>query len=199
MKCAVHAEVDATGYCRNCGKAMCPECTREVNGALYCEQCLAAKVAAPPALPAAGATTSNPGLAATLGFIPGLGAVYNGEYVKALIHVVIFAGLIAGLASDASTGYTVFLAIALGCFYCYMPIDAYRVAKARRLGEPDPSVLPESASGRPVGAIVLIVIGVLFLLRNFDLFDMEWFSRIWPLGLVALGAYLVWSRMKSTS
>jgi len=73
------------------------------------------------------------------------------------------------------------------------------VAKARRLGEPDPSVLPESASGRPVGAIVLIVIGVLFLLRNFDLFDLEWFSRIWPLGLVALGAYLVWSRMKSAS
>jgi hypothetical protein len=199
MKCAVHADVDATGYCRNCGKAMCPACTREVNGALYCEQCLAAKVATPPALPPAGPSSSNPGLAATLGFIPGLGAVYNGEYVKALIHVVIFAGLIAGLASDLSTGYIVFLAIALGCFYCYMPIDSYRVAKARRLGQPDPSVLPESASGRPVGAIVLIVIGVLFLLRNFDLFDVEWFSRIWPLGLVALGAYLVWSRMKSTS
>ena len=199
MKCAVHADVDATGYCRDCGKAMCPGCTREVNGALYCEQCLAAKVATPPALPPAGPSSSNPGLAATLGFIPGLGAVYNGEYVKALIHVVIFAGLIAGLASDLSTGYIVFLAIALGCFYCYMPIEAYRVAKARRLGQPDPSVLPETASGRPVGAIVLIVIGVLFLLRNFDLFDVEWFSRIWPLGLVALGAYLVWSRMKSTS
>jgi len=199
MKCAVHADVDATGYCRDCGKAMCPGCTREVNGALYCEQCLAAKVATPPALPPAGPSSSNPGLAATLGFIPGLGAVYNGEYVKALIHVVIFAGLIAGLASDLSTGYIVFLAIALGCFYCYMPIEAYRVAKARRLGQPDPSVLPETASGRPVGAIVLIVIGVLFLLKNFDLFDVEWFSRIWPLGLVALGAYMVWSRMKSTS
>jgi TM2 domain-containing membrane protein YozV len=199
MKCSVHADVDATGYCRNCGKAMCPGCTREVNGALYCEQCLAAKVATPPTMPPAGPSSSNPGLAATLGFIPGLGAVYNGEYVKALIHVVIFAGLIAGLASDLSTGYIVFLAIALGCFYCYMPIDSYRVAKARRLGQPDPSVLPESASGRPVGAIVLIVIGVLFLLRNFDLFDVEWFSRIWPLGLVALGGYLVWSRMKSAS
>ena len=24
MKCAVHADVEATGYCRNCGKALCP-------------------------------------------------------------------------------------------------------------------------------------------------------------------------------
>jgi len=200
MKCAVHADLDATGYCRNCGKPMCLGCTREVSGLFYCEPCLAASVATPPALlPPAGPRTSNPGLAATLGFIPGLGAVYNGEYVKALIHVIIFAGLIALLASDLSTGYDVFLGIALGCFYCYMPIDAYRVAKARRMGEPDPSVLPETASGRPVGAIVLIVIGVLFLLHNFEIFDMEWFSKIWPLGLVALGVFLVWSRMKSTS
>ena len=45
MKCAVHAEVEATGYCRNCGKALCPACTREVKGALYCEECLAGLVA----------------------------------------------------------------------------------------------------------------------------------------------------------
>jgi hypothetical protein len=37
MTCAVHADREATGYCRNCGKALCPECTREVRGALYCE------------------------------------------------------------------------------------------------------------------------------------------------------------------
>ena len=44
MKCAVHSEVDATGYCRNCGKALCAECERNVRGALYCEDCLAAKM-----------------------------------------------------------------------------------------------------------------------------------------------------------
>ena len=41
MNCAVHTDREATGYCRNCGKALCPECTREVRGALYCEDCLA--------------------------------------------------------------------------------------------------------------------------------------------------------------
>ena len=41
MKCAVHSEVDATGYCRNCGKPMCAACARPVRDVLYCEDCLA--------------------------------------------------------------------------------------------------------------------------------------------------------------
>jgi hypothetical protein len=200
MKCAVHPEVEATGYCRNCGKALCPECTREVRGALYCEDCLAGMLSAP-LLPAgapgsiAGAKSdTNPALAATLGFIPGLGAVYNGEYVKALIQVVIFGGLIAALSSDIPSGYIAFLSIALGCFYCYMPIDAYRVAKARRIGEAEPAALVEGKSGRPIGAFLLIIIGVLFLLNNFGLLQTDWFEKAWPIGLVALGGWLIWDR-----
>ena len=41
MKCAVHGEVDATGFCRNCGKAMCAACVRPVRDVYYCEDCLA--------------------------------------------------------------------------------------------------------------------------------------------------------------
>jgi hypothetical protein len=51
MKCAVHQDVDATGYCRNCGKAMCATCARSVRDVLYCEDCLAAitgQATAPP-------------------------------------------------------------------------------------------------------------------------------------------------------
>jgi hypothetical protein len=201
MKCAVHTDVDATGYCRNCGKALCPECTREVRGALYCEDCLAGLLTAAPAglsvpgATAAAARDTNPALAATLGFIPGLGAVYNGEYVKALIQVVIFGGLIASLSSDIPTGYIVFLSIALGCFYCYMPIDAYRVAKARRSGLEEPGALIEGKNAKPIGAFLLILIGVLFLLSNFGLLQTDWFEKAWPIGLIGLGGWLVWERM----
>ena len=109
MKCAVHTDREATGYCRNCGKALCPECTREVRGALYDEDCLAGLLAAPLAAGGPGGagsvpTETNPALAATLGFIPGLGAVYNGEYVKALIQVVIFGGLIAATFHSDTPG-----------------------------------------------------------------------------------------------
>jgi len=45
MNCAVHMEAEAAGYCRNCGKALCTQCTREIRGAMYCEPCLSAMVA----------------------------------------------------------------------------------------------------------------------------------------------------------
>jgi hypothetical protein len=201
MTCAAHSDREATGYCRNCGKALCPECTREVRGALYCEDCLSNLLAGPlsPAnadAAAAARSDTNPALAATLGFIPGLGAVYNGEYVKALIQVLIFGGLIAGVSSDMPSGYIAFLSIALGCFYCYMPIDAYRVAKARRAGQAEPEPLAEAKGARPIGAFLLILIGVLFLLSNFGLLQTDWFEKAWPIGLIALGGWLIWDRTR---
>ena len=51
MKCAVHTEVDATGYCRNCGKPMCAVCVRPVRDVLYCEDCLAGVMGLPPNAP----------------------------------------------------------------------------------------------------------------------------------------------------
>jgi hypothetical protein len=206
MKCAVHAEVDATGYCRNCGKALCPECTRDVRGALYCEECLARIVGVPSAQAQAQTTPqayaksdANPGLALLLGFIPGLGAVYNGEYIKALIHVVIFGGLIAVHnsimnADDMNAGYMAFIHVAIACFYFYMPIDAYRVAKARRQGAAPPEPVFETPGRAPIGAFILILFGVLFLLSNFGLLREDWIAKAWPLGLIGLGAWLLWQR-----
>jgi len=59
MKCAVHTDVDATGYCRNCGKPMCAACARPVRDVLYCEDCLAVITGqAPPPAPAAASPSS---------------------------------------------------------------------------------------------------------------------------------------------
>jgi hypothetical protein len=199
MNCAVHADVQATGYCRNCGKALCPQCTREVRGALYCEECLAGLLATPAAPNEATKASVNPGLAATLGFIPGLGAVYNGQYVKALIHVLIFGGLIALLSTDIPASYDAFFGIALGCFYFYMPIEAYRTAMARRQGQPEPANLIEGEGRKPIGALILIGIGALLLLGNFGLLQRDWFQKSWPLALILIGGWLLWDRMKQVS
>jgi hypothetical protein len=205
MKCAVHPDVDATGYCRQCGKPLCSECAREVRGAIYDEGCLAGMLAgsaAPGAPGVPGAPfqpvvrDSRPGTALALGFIPGLGAVYNGEYVKAIIHVLIFAGLIAALSSDLPGGINAFIGIGLGCFYFYMPIEAYRTAKARVEGEPPPASLVSGGGKLPVGAMVLIGIGVLLLLNNFNLLEGDWFRKSWPAALVVLGIYILIDRVK---
>src|SRR5947199_10791478 len=111
MNCAVHTDVDAVGYCRNCGKAMCPVCVRPVRDVLYCEDCLAtimgipgaAPASAPGAFPPAGVpphSTSSAGVAFVLAFFPGLGAVYNAEYNKSLNHNVVFDAIIVIFNSD---------------------------------------------------------------------------------------------------
>jgi hypothetical protein len=199
MKCAVHTEVDATGYCRNCGKPLCPACTRDVRGALYCETCLAGLISAPPSAPASTGADVHPGAALALGFIPGLGAVYNGEYVKALIHVLVFAGLIAAESSNIPDAYHAFLGLAIACFYLYMPIEAYRTAKARQAGELGPAASEAAEGRRPLGAIILIALGIFLLLANFGLFQWDWLAKAWPAGLIFLGVWILMERMKRKS
>ena len=187
MKCAVHTEVDATGFCRNCGKALCTECTRDVRGIFYCEGCLAALVAKPPAAPGAG----SPTVAALLGFVPGLGAVYNGEYLKALIRVLIFAGLVT-LSSRGGPQPLVGLLIA--AFVIYMPIEAYRTAKAKALGQSPPGPLSELGANLPIGAFVLIALGVIFLLHNLRILFLNRLLEFWPVILIVLGVLMLLKR-----
>src|SRR5438445_13705701 len=109
MNCANHPEIAATAYCRTCGKPLCNECQRSAMGTIMCEEHFAPPSAAepPPAYspytspytaPPAGSVPS-PGLAFILGLIPGVGAIYNGQYAKGLIHVVILGTLISILLS----------------------------------------------------------------------------------------------------
>jgi hypothetical protein len=227
MKCAVHPEIEATGYCRNCGKPLCPQCAREVRGALYCEQCLANMMAPPataaqfagPAVPPAYAYPApiehlgpNPGTACALGFIPGLGAVYNGEYVKGLIHVLIFGGFVAILSNSDNMpdGVVAMLGVFLAIFCCYMPIEAYRTARAKRLGLPVTGFFGETMSpaavaapGEPgsapvrrnhTGSIILILVGVFLLLATTGVLSSRWMWNFWPLVLIVIGVALIFKR-----
>ena len=215
MKCAVHPEAEATGYCRNCGKAMCPACVRPVREVLYCEECLAnvMGLGAPPAAATgvAGAEAfppvgvppvptqkpgGNPGLAFLLGLVPGLGAIYNGEYNKALIHIVVFAAIIVGLSSDIGGGADVALAFVLAGFIFYMAIDAMRTVKARNAGEVVQDPLESWSKTRPVGPLILIAVGALFLLNNFGVFDYFRVRQIfWPLVLIGVGVLMLRHRV----
>jgi hypothetical protein len=140
MNCVNHPETPVASYCQNCGKALCNECTRPVGGIIYCEQCLAAKVGVPGAQPGApfppgipvSPTGANPALATILGVIPGVGAMYNGQFVKAMIHVLVFVILIA--ITDQHDFFGFFIA----AWVLYQIFDANQTAKARRDGLPLP-------------------------------------------------------------
>jgi hypothetical protein len=238
MNCANHVEIPAVAYCRTCGKPMCSTCTRDVRGVVYCEDCLASQMSGTmPPPPGPGVAVpgvpppvngSSPGLAAILGFIPGVGAMYNGEYTKGFIHVLIFASLI--WAADHVSGL---FGLGIAAFVLYMPIEAYQTAKAKLMGvqAPDPFGLshlnlfgganPQTATANaaattpgvpvegqpalveeeyaggtriPVGAFVLIGLGVIFLLEQFGWFHFDWFGRFWPLILIAIGIRVLMKR-----
>jgi hypothetical protein len=199
MKCAVHTEVEATGYCRNCGKALCAECARDVRGILYCETCLADLVSKPGGVGQPASGGSNPALAALLGFVPGLGAVYNNQYMKALVHVVIFASLIGFVNTDAGDRTEPAGGLAIAGFVIYMAIEAHRTARAKALGQPCPDPFGSIGGRVPIGPIILIGLGILFLLDKFNYLPLDRIFEFWPVFLIALGVFLLWRRMGSRS
>ncbi len=136
MDCLNHPGVQANAYCQNCGRALCAACARrEPGGQILCEPCWIAwqSARAPFVPPPAGAP--NPAAAAVLGLIPGVGAMYNGQFFKGLIHIVIFAVLVS-----MGQYYSIF-GIFIAGWVLYQSFEAYHTARARRDGEPLPDPL----------------------------------------------------------
>jgi hypothetical protein len=166
MNCANHPDRERTAFCQNCGKPICQECTRVVGTAVFCEPCLASKLSgtgAPPTGTSADASgfasgpdvygvrynptpgEPNPGLAALLGFIPGVGAMYNGQYAKGVVHLIVFAILVS-LANENGI-FGLFIA----GWVCYQVIEAHHTAKARRDGTPLPNPFGLNDLGERLG------------------------------------------------
>lgn len=205
--CANHQLVTATAYCRTCGKPLCEECRRDVRGVVYCEDCLASRVhstlppvADPYANPAAPKGLPNPTIAAFLGIFPGVAAFYNGQYQKGLLHVFMFPALIA------LTNQVEYFGVLFPLYFAYMIWDGYITAKSRHTGEipPDPlginnlfglesakgAAATANAGGPPIGALILIGLGLLFLIGGIQ---PEMITKYWPIVLIVVG---VWKGMQ---
>jgi TM2 domain-containing membrane protein YozV len=156
-------------------------------------------VAPPPAY--APNLSVSPGLAFILGLIPGVGAIYNGQYAKGLIHVLILGTLISIASSGGlSDGAEPLFGLLITTFFFYMAFEAYHTAKRRQMGEAVDEFsslfsLRRRSNRFPVGPILLIAIGVLFLLNNMDLLRFRDVARFWPVFLIAIGAYMLYTRL----
>jgi hypothetical protein len=143
----------------------------------------------------------SPGIAFVLGFIPGVGAIYNGQYAKGLVHVIIVGLMISILDNHAAGGLEPLMGLLLAGFFMYMPFEAMHTARKRQQGlavDEFSSLIPgrgAHSSRFPVAPVVLIALGVVFLLDNLDLLDLRRMLRYWPVALIALGAYLLYLRM----
>ena len=234
MNCAIHQETPVVAYCRTCGKPMCEVCKRDVRGVIYCEDCLASRVQGTPTAGVVNPNAPHPGVAMVLGMIPGVGAMYAGEFMRAFIHVAVFVALIIA----ASEIHGAFLILIFFWFF-YMVFDSYQIAKAKQEGRPVPEILGfaafagsgasssssanaptptpvaadsansssvpsgpalidvERSRNLPIGPIILIALGVLFLLPRF--FPIFHFWKLWPVILLVIGGWLVLQRAQTAT
>jgi TM2 domain-containing membrane protein YozV len=210
MNCYLHAEVPAAAFCRSCGKPLCAACQRLAAGTIYCPEHAPVSYADaqnPYAQPAAAPVTpvpvsTSPGLAFFLGFIPGVGAIYNGQYLKGLVHAVIFGLICSLLDSVEHSAGGPLLGIILTAYIFYMPFEAYHTAKRRLAGQPveefSSLIAPNKFYSRtPIGPILLILIGVFFLLDTLHLVEFRDVARFWPVLLIFAGAFMLYNRVSA--
>jgi len=155
----------------------------------------------------------SPAAAGILSIIlPGLGNIYNGLVNKGLLHLVIFAGLLVLLITAGMGGNPVaivFMSLMLAGFWFYQIIDSINNAKAINLaaagGKPveagKPGILPDVVL--PSGSIfwggVLVVIGILAILANFDVVRWETLWDFWPVAVIVIGLKLVFDAVAKKS
>jgi hypothetical protein len=138
MDCVNHTGIPAIAYCQNCGKAICKDCVASgvmrngPRGQILCDACITAWQSYQPPFVAPPAKGPNPSTAAVLGLIPGVGAMYNGQFFKGFIHVVVFAVLIAVTESYPLIG------IFVAAWIFYQSFEAFHTARALRDGLPVP-------------------------------------------------------------
>ncbi|MEZ5355019.1 MAG: DUF5668 domain-containing protein [Bryobacteraceae bacterium] len=196
---------EAALYCRSCGKAL----TEEEKGPGNV-QCAACKVAAPPppldsgrpyspySAPAAPpvANAPSPGLAFLLGLIPGVGAIYNGQYAKGLVHVFVM-GMLATIADSSRGAGEALFTMLIIAWVAYMAFEAYHTANKRVLGQEvdEFSSLIQFKGGSLLVPIVLIGTGVVFLLHNFNVLRIPDMARFWPLIPIGIGVFMLYQRL----
>ena len=196
MNCAYHTASAANVNCNGCGRPLCPSCDHRIKGFPYCQDCIVEGVELLRNkhnafyVPIVKKQTS-PFIAAVLSLCPGLGAAYNGQTSKALVHFLAVVGLFQ--MAILSGGMAIFV---LGFFgmWVFSGLDAWRTAQLIRSGvtseDAEDVLIQRFAGNGKMWGTVLTVIGVSFVLQTF--FNIRVLVNfILPALLIGLGMYLL--------
>ncbi len=195
MKCQYHPDRDSTQQCSICNRPLCASCAHTVKDKRYCPTCLTEGIGSIRRTGRPEGRVCWPSRAAFSALVPGIGAVYNRQYLKAWTHFAVLASLL--MMANLASGLFILVAFS---FYVFTILDAYRSAQAllrQRLNRPGPA--EDEQMNAPVWGTMLIGIGLVFLLYNLDLIRLQWFAEFWPLSLVALGLFLIYEHFAQRS
>src|SRR5215470_8480270 len=139
MKCVFHPANSASARCSACDRLLCPSCDHRIKGIPCCQDCIVMGIETLRRDNSAGRRVvhhgeKSPVVALLLGLIPGLGAAYNGQNIKALTHFVAIVGLwvladIFGMPLEIAFGF------GATAFYFYSIYNAFQSAQLLRQGE----------------------------------------------------------------
>lgn len=195
--CAYHSQNVAVVQCNGCGKPLCPGCDHRIKGFPYCQDCIVQGIDLlrhqnqTDYVPFVKRRTS-PVIAALLSMVlPGLGAAYNGQTVKALVYFAVFVGL---FQMAVLTGGTPLFVLGFIGMWFFAALDSWRTAQMIRSGlTPDiaEDIFVKRFSGNPkLWGIVLTILGGAFLLQG--IFPIRGLMRgLVPALLIGLGIYIL--------
>jgi hypothetical protein len=203
MNCSYHMKKPATVQCSQCARGLCPACDHRIRGFPFCQDCIVAGVEMLRYQRSATSDSNvirrqtSPFIATFLSlFVPGLGAAYNGQTSKAIVHFAVFASFFQ--MAVVTNGVAIFV---LGVFgtWLFAAVDACRTAQLMRAGlapDAEEDAITRQLYGNPVAwGITLLVLGVVFLAHT--LLGVQFpVKRTLPVALVVLGAYMLFDYLK---
>src|SRR5215510_9380695 len=193
MFCSYHSSSAAKVQCTSCSRALCGACDHRIKGFPYCQDCIVLGIQTLSRgynRPKRGRARSA--AAALLGFIPGLGAVFNRQNFKAVVHFVTVVGLFQLTRLHVMPGLFFLGGMVT---YVYSIIDAYRSAELIANGvsaEVDEERFKRSLVSRaPVIGILLIIVGLIVVIQLVTPIAAWTLARLLPVALIVLGGYLL--------
>ena len=201
MYCSYHVKNPAVVQCNQCSRWLCPACDHRVRGFPFCQDCIVAGVELLRHHSSANPSSilrrkSSPFIATLLSFVPGLGAAYNGQTSKAIVHFAIFASFFQ--MAVLTQGVHFFILGVLGT-WLFAAVDACRTAQLMRSGlapDTEDDVITRRLYGNPLAwGTTLIIIGTLFLLHTLLGVALP-IKELLPVALVALGAYMLFDYIR---
>ena len=129
-------------------------------------------------------------------FVPGLGAAYNGQTSKAIVHFAIFASFFQmAVVTDGVT----FFVLGVAGTWLFAAVDACRTAQLMRAGlapDAEEDAIARQLYGNPIAwGVTLVVLGSIFL--GHTLFGLQFpVRRTLPVALVILGAYMLFDYLR---
>lgn len=199
MYCGYHSKNPAVVQCNQCARWLCQACDHRVRGFPFCQDCIVAGVellrhhATPSHILR---RKSSPFVATLLSFVPGLGAAYNGQTSKAIVHFAIFASF---FQMAVMMNGTPFFALGAVGTWLFAAVDSCRTAQLLRAGlspDAEEDVITRRLYGNPVAwGTTLIIIGTMFLLHTLLGVQLP-IRELLPVALVALGAYMLFDYLR---